>query len=30
MMPGAVPQIYFTSAEDGYFGMEYLGEDFLN
>jgi aminoglycoside phosphotransferase (APT) family kinase protein len=30
MMPGAVPELYFSSAEDGYFGMEYLGEDFLN
>jgi len=30
MIPGAVPQILFSSAEDGYFGMEYLGEDFLN
>ena len=30
MLPGAVPQLLFSSAEDGYFGMEYLGEDFLN
>jgi len=30
MMPGAVPQLYFSSADDGYFGMEYLGEDFVN
>jgi aminoglycoside phosphotransferase (APT) family kinase protein len=30
MMPGAVPQLYFSSAEDGYFGMEYLGGDFVN
>ena len=30
MMPGAVPQLSFSSADDGYFGMEYLGEDFLN
>jgi aminoglycoside phosphotransferase (APT) family kinase protein len=30
MMPGAVPQLLFSSAEDGYFGMEYLGGDFLN
>lgn len=30
MMPGAVPQILFSSSDEGYFGMEYLGEDFLN
>jgi aminoglycoside phosphotransferase (APT) family kinase protein len=30
MMPGAVPQLYFSSEDAGYFGMEYLGEDFLN
>ena len=30
MMPGAVPQLYFSSVDDGYFGMEYLGGDFLN
>ncbi|MGD0732070.1 MAG: phosphotransferase [Terracidiphilus sp.] len=30
IMPGAVPQLCFSSQADGYFGMEYLGEDFLN
>ena len=30
MMPGAVPQLLFSSEDEGYFGMEYLGEDFLN
>jgi aminoglycoside phosphotransferase (APT) family kinase protein len=30
MMPGAVPQLYFSSDDAGYFGMEYFGEDFLN
>ncbi len=30
MMPGAVPQLYFSSPESGYFGMEYLGDDFEN
>lgn len=30
MMPGAVPQLLFSSEDAGYFGMEYLGEDFVN
>ncbi len=30
MMPGAVPQLYFSSDDAGYFGMEYLGKDFLS
>lgn len=30
MMPGAVPQLYFSSPKSGYFGMEYLGDDFAN
>jgi aminoglycoside phosphotransferase (APT) family kinase protein len=30
MMPGAVPQLYFSNPDAGYFGMEYLGEEFLN
>jgi aminoglycoside phosphotransferase (APT) family kinase protein len=30
MMPGAVPQLLFSSEDEGYFGMEFLGEDFVN
>ncbi len=30
MMPGVVPQVLFCSEDAGYFGMEYLGEGFLN
>src|ERR1035441_2117170 len=30
MMPGTVPQLVFSSPDGAYFGMEYLGEDFLN
>jgi aminoglycoside phosphotransferase (APT) family kinase protein len=30
ILPGAVPELCFSSPDDGYFGMEYLGEDFSN
>lgn len=30
MMPGAVPQLYFSCPEEGYFGMEFLDERFKN
>jgi aminoglycoside phosphotransferase (APT) family kinase protein len=30
MMPGAVPQLYFSCPEKGYFGMEFLDESFTN
>lgn len=30
ILPGAVPELYFSSPDDGYFGMEYLGEEFSN
>lgn len=30
MIPGAVPQLYFSSPGEGYFGMEYLGAGFSN
>jgi aminoglycoside phosphotransferase (APT) family kinase protein len=30
IIPGAVPQLYFSSPADGYFAMEYLGDGFLN
>src|SRR5262249_27154676 len=30
LLPGAVPRILFAREELGYFGMEYLGEGFVN
>jgi len=30
MLPGAVPKVYFANAERGYFGMEFISEDFAN
>jgi 5-methylthioribose kinase len=30
MIPGAVPQLYFSCPGEGYFGMEYLGPGFSN
>jgi aminoglycoside phosphotransferase (APT) family kinase protein len=30
MMPGVVPRIYFSCPDEGYFGMEYLDENFKN
>ena len=30
MIPGAVPQLYFSCPGEGYFGMEYLGAGFSN
>jgi len=30
MIPGAVPQLYFSCPVEGYFGMEYLGAGFSN
>ena len=29
-MPGAVPQLYFSCPDEGYFGMEFLDESFAN
>lgn len=30
MIPGTVPQLYFSCPRDGYFGMEFLGAGFSN
>jgi 5-methylthioribose kinase len=30
MLPGSVPKVYFASSERGYFGMEYISDDFAN
>jgi aminoglycoside phosphotransferase (APT) family kinase protein len=30
MMPGVTPQLRFSSPDEGYFGMEYLGDGFAN
>jgi aminoglycoside phosphotransferase (APT) family kinase protein len=30
MLPGSVPKVYFANAERGYFGMEFIGDGFVN
>ena len=30
MLPGAVPKVYFANAKRGYFGMEFIPENFAN
>jgi 5-methylthioribose kinase len=30
LLPGAVPQVRFTNREAGYFGMEFLGDGYVN